>query len=100
MGRCLGIGPGYVIREHLALFPYWRHQAVGLPAMLHAFANRVDPRIVDRAHLVVDHDRAFDRKAGLAGDFRIWLYSGREDYQVPFAGFAILDIEAATPLIP
>src|SRR5712692_10990675 len=88
-----------MIRENLGLFPYWCHQAVGLSAMLHAFPNGVDPRIVDRAHLVVDHDRAFDRKAGPAGDFRIGLDSGGEDHQVAFEGFAVLELESANAFV-
>jgi hypothetical protein len=52
------IGAGYMIGEHLDLLPYRRDEAVGLSAMPHAFADRVDPWIVDRVHLVLDHDRA------------------------------------------
>ena len=88
-----------MIREHLDLFPYRRDQAVGLPAMLHAFADGVDARIVDRAHLVVDHDRAFDREAGLAGDFRIGLDAGGEDHQVAFESLAVFEFESADALV-
>ena len=51
------------------------------------------------AHLVVDHDRALDGQAALAGDFRIGPDAGGEDHQVAFERLAILEFESADALV-
>jgi hypothetical protein len=54
---------GQLVGRDLALFKQWRDQAVGYAAMLGAFADRIDARIVG-LHDVVDHDTAFAIQPG------------------------------------
>src|SRR5258708_7298658 len=46
--------------------------------MLRALTNDVDIGIVDRAHVIVDHDRAFDRETGAHADLRVRPDAGSE----------------------
>ncbi len=58
------VGAGQVVGEHRGLLPQRRHQPVHLAAVLGALADDVDVVVVDRAHVVVDDDRAFDGQPG------------------------------------
>ena len=87
------IGLGDMVGEDLGLVPQWRDEAIDLPAMLRAFADDVDPRIVDRAHMIVDDDRAFDGQAAVAPDLGIGADAGRDDDHVAVDAGAVLELE-------
>jgi hypothetical protein len=57
-----------VVGQHLGLLPQGRHEPVDAAAMLRALAHDIDIGIVDRAHMVVDHDGALDGEAAAQAD--------------------------------
>jgi len=71
-----------VIGKDLGLLPQRRHQAVDPPAVLSAFADDIDVGVVDRAHVIVDHDGALDGEPAAQSDLRIRLDAGRDDDHV------------------
>ena len=70
-----------MVGADLGLLEQRRHQAVGLAAMLHAFADRVDARVVG-LHGVVDHDAALAIQAGLLGQRDVRADADRHHHQV------------------
>ena len=60
-----------MVGEDFSLLPQWRDKAVNLAAMLGAFAQGIDIRIIDGAHLVVDDNGASDGKTGTKADLGI-----------------------------
>src|ERR1700730_15508276 len=53
-----------MVGEDFSLLPQWRDKAVNLAAMLGAFAQGIDIRIIHGAHMVVDDNGASDGKTG------------------------------------
>jgi hypothetical protein len=58
---------GQVRRRHAGLFPGRRDEPGGAASVGGAVADGVDPVVVDRPKLVIDHDAAVDGQAGAAG---------------------------------
>ena len=60
-----GVRTGEPVREHARLLPQRRDQPVHEPAMLSALANREDVRMPDDGQVILDHQAALHRQAGL-----------------------------------
>jgi hypothetical protein len=73
MRQVIGADPGLLEQR--------RHQAIGLAAMLHAFANRVGARVVS-LHGVVDHHAALAIQPGLFGELDVRADTDGHHHQV------------------
>jgi hypothetical protein len=93
IGR-VGHAAGDVVGEDLGLLPQRRHQAVDPPAVLGAFADDIDVGIVDRAHVIVDHDGALDGEPAAQPDLGVRLDAGGDDHHVAVERRAVLEGEA------
>ena len=85
IGR-VAVAAGDVVGEDLGLIPQRRHQPVDLAPVLGAFADDVDARVIDRAHLVVDDDGALHRQAGAHADLGVGPDAGGDDDHVAVQG--------------
>ena len=93
------VAAGDVVGEHLGLVPQRGHQAVDHAAVLRALADDVDIHVVDRAHVVVDHDRALHREPGPGADLGVGADAGGDDQQVAVDLAAVLEGEALDPAV-
>src|SRR5206468_3565311 len=71
-----------VRRADLALLEQRRDQAVGDAAVRRAFADRVDARVGDRLHRVVDDDATVAVQADLLGELRVRADAGGHHDQI------------------
>ena len=94
-----GVARGNVIGEHFGLLPHRPNQSVRSAAMLHALTDRIDVRIVDRAHLVIHHDRALDGKAAGAGKLMIGSGASREHGHFAIHHLAITEDQTCHALL-
>ena len=67
----LAVTARHVIGEDLGLIPEWCDEAIDAAPMLGTFTHDIDGLVVDRSHMVIDHDGALDRKAGPQAEFAI-----------------------------
>ena len=81
-----------VIGADLRLLEQRRHQAIGAPAALRAFADRIDARIVG-LHRVVDDDAALAMQPGTARQRDIGADADRHDDQVGRNHRAVLEAD-------
>ncbi|SKX83638.1 Uncharacterised protein [Mycobacteroides abscessus subsp. abscessus] len=83
------IGCGEVIGQDFGLLPQGCDQSVHLAAVLRAFTDHVDVVVVDRAHVVVDDDGAFDGQSGTAGKPHVGADTCRQHQQIAIHLLAI-----------
>ena len=84
---------GQMIRRHLGLLEQRRDQPVNLAAMLHAFAYRIDLRVVG-LHRVVHHDTAIAMNICCLGQCDVGPYARRHDHQVGRDLLTVLEAQA------
>ena len=88
------VAAGDVVGEDLGLLPERRDQAVDPAAVLRALADDIDVGVVDRAHVVVDHDGALDGQPAAHADLGVGLDAGGDHDHVAVERRAVLEGEA------
>ena len=87
---------GQVVGADLGLFEQRGDQAIGGAAMIGAFADGVDARVIGLQG-VVDQDAAVARDAGLFGQFAVGSDAGGHHHQVGGDHVAVLELDRADP---
>ena len=83
---------------HLRLLEQRRHEAVGDTAVCRAFADRIDARVGDGLHRVVDDDAAVAVQADLLGECGVGADAGGHHDQI--GGYFAAVLEADRPDAP